>query len=91
MGEVPQVRLTGSVKAVLRVLHAAGGRKLAVAVIARDARLSASTVRTVLTDLGKAKLVQHVLLPSAGVHPPRLGYWLTGAGMDVASAQRVTT
>ncbi len=83
------MRLTGPVKAVLTALHAAGGRKLPVATIARDARVSSSATRTVLADLGKARLVQHMLMPSAGVHPPRLGYWLTGAGMDVASAQRV--
>jgi DNA-binding MarR family transcriptional regulator len=84
VGEVPEVKLTGPVRAVLTALADQHGHKLAVRAIAVQTRLSPPTVRTILSDLGKAKLVQHQLLPSAEGLPPRLGYWLTGAGIDVA-------
>jgi DNA-binding IclR family transcriptional regulator len=88
MGDVPTVKLTAPVKAVLAVLADQHGHKLPVSAIARGSRVSPATVRKVLAELGKARLVQHQLLPSSGVHPPRLAYWLTGAGHDVASAAR---
>lgn len=87
MGELPAVKLTAPVRAVLTALYDGCGRKLPVATISRQSRVSAPTVRKTLADLGKAKLVQHALLPSQGVHPPRLAYWLTGAGIDVATAK----
>lgn len=80
------MKLTRPVRAVLRALHAQHGHKLPVGTIARQARLSATTVRTVLDVLGRARLVQHQLLPSSENRPPRLGYWLTGAGADVAAS-----
>ncbi len=86
VGELPAIRLTSPVRAVLAALVAQHGSKLSVSQIARQARLSASAVRKALGELGKARLVQHVLLPSAENRPPRLGYWLTGAGHEVATA-----
>lgn len=80
------MKLTRPVRAVLRALHAQHGHKLPVGVIAKQAHLSATSVRTVLGVLGRARLVQHTLLPSAENRPPRLGYWLTGAGADVAAS-----
>ena len=74
---------------VLAALADQHGSKLSVSQIARGARLSASAVRVALAALGKSRLVQHMLLPSAGNYPPRLGYWLTGAGHDVATAAKL--
>jgi hypothetical protein len=89
MGDIPEVKLTAAMRAVLRVMRDQHGHKLPVGVIARAARLSATTVRTALDVLGRAKLVQHQLLPSSENRPPRLGYWLTGTGVEVAAS--VTT
>lgn len=87
MGDLPAVKLSAPVRAVLSVLAEQHGHKLPVATIARSSRVSAPTVRKTLAELGKARLVQHTLLPSSGVHPPRLAYWLTGAGIEVATAR----
>lgn len=86
MGELPAVKLTAPVRAVLGALYDGCGRKLPVATIARQSRVSAPTVRKTLAELGKARLVQHAMLPGAGVHPPRLAYWLTGDGMEIATS-----
>lgn len=84
MTDTAPIRLTPSLRVVLRVMARQHGSKLSVAQIAREARLSAPTTRAVLTVLGRARMVQHVLLPSSENRPPRAGYWLTGAGIDVA-------
>lgn len=78
------MKLTGPVRAVVRVLHAARGRKLAVAHIAADARISPSTARGALATLGKARLVQHMLAPGTDSRPPRAVYWLTHDGNALA-------
>lgn len=85
--DVPALKLTRPVRAVLRVLLAGRGRKLAVAHIATDGRLAAATVRVALADMGKAGLVQHVLAPGADRQPPRTVYWLTHDGYNVAAGQ----
>jgi predicted ArsR family transcriptional regulator len=86
--DVPAIRLTAPVRAVLAALAAEHGRKLAVAHIAADARVSPSAVRAALTELGKARLVRHTLAPAVENRPPRLVYWLTGDGLEVATGQR---
>ena len=87
-GDVPEVRLTGAVRAVLNVLCDAAGSKLPVAGIARASRLSPATVRIALADLGKAGLVRHVLAPGYDRHPPRTVYWPTHDGFTVGAAVR---
>lgn len=82
------MRLTGPVRAVVRALADARGSRLAVGQIARDARLSPTTVRAALATLGKARLVQHTLAPGADRQPPRTVYWLTGDGYKLAVAGR---
>lgn len=89
VGELPEIKLTATVRAVLAALVDQHGVKLPVSQIARQAHLSATTVRVALDALGKARLVQHMLLPSSENRPPRLGFWLTGAGHDVATASKV--
>lgn len=79
------MKLTGPLRAVVRVLAAARGIKLPVAHIARDARLSPATVRAALAELGKARLVQHVLAPGRDTTPARTVYWLTGDGYALAA------
>ena len=82
------MKLSGPVRAVLRVLGAARGRRLAVAHISADARVSPSSVRVALAELGKARLVQHALAPGADRQPPRMVYWLTSDGYAAAADQR---
>lgn len=81
------MKLTGPVRAVVRVLAAARGTKQPVAHIARDARLSPATVRVALAELGKARLVQHVMAPTTERTPARAVYWLTGDGYTLATSQ----
>ena len=83
--EVPAVRLTRSVKAVMSALAASSGQRLAVAHVARDARLAPSTVRAALAELEKGRLVRHTLAPGYDLVPPRLVYWLTSDGVAVAT------
>ena len=72
---------------MLRVLADNHGRRLPVATIAREGRLSATAVRTALATLGKARLVRHTLAPGFDRTPPRTVYWLTGDGIAVATDQ----
>lgn len=83
-----ELRLTGAVRAVLSALVAAGGSKLPVAAIARDARLSAGAVRVAAAVLEKAGLVQHTLAPGQDTRPPRTVYWPTHDGFTVEAAVR---
>lgn len=85
--DIAPLRLTGGVRAVLRVLHRNYGSRMPVASIARDGRLSAAATRTALAALGKAGLVRHTLAPGYDRTPPRTVYWLTGAGAEVAAGQ----
>lgn len=87
--EIPDVRLTAPLRAVLAALAAAHGRRLAVAHVARDARISATTARNALAALEKARLVRHALAPGVDRQPPRTVYWLTGDGAAVATGQPV--
>jgi predicted AAA+ superfamily ATPase len=87
--EIPDLKLTPALRAVLRVLAANHGRRLPVATLAREGRLSATTVRAALAELGKARLVRHTLAPGFDRQPPRTVYWLTGDGVEVATGQPV--
>lgn len=91
MGEVEPVKLNRSVRSALVALADAHGTRLTISQVAKDARLSASTTRKTLTDLEKAGLVRRTMLPSCETRPPRPGYWLTGAGIDVALVARART
>lgn len=84
-GEVADVRLTGTVRAVLKALVAARGRQLPVATLARESHRSGSAVRNALAELGKAGLVQHQLVREPD-RPPRLVYWPTHDGFTVGAA-----
>lgn len=85
------MKLTGAVRAVLRVLGQTRGRRLHVAQISTDARVTPAAVRVALAELGKARLVQHMLAPGFDRTPARNVYWLTGDGWALAASQRSTT
>ncbi len=90
MTDVPDLKLTHPVRAVMRALAACHNCRMPVAHLSREARLSPSAVRVALTALGKARLVQHALAPGADRQPPRMVYWLTGSGVAVATGQTPT-
>ena len=85
--EVPPIKITKSVRAVLLALHQKAGVKLSVQELARTTRLGPHTVRTALSGLEKGKLVQHVLQEHVKDRPPHLVYWITQAGRHVAADQ----
>lgn len=82
------MKLTPTLRAVVRALAAARGTKLAVGHVARDTRMSATTVRGALDVLERGRLVQHTLAPGQENRPARTVYWLTGDGLAVAAAGR---
>jgi hypothetical protein len=84
MSEVPAVKLSRTRRRVLAVMAEQHGHRLTVSQIARQAVLSAATVRRALLDLERGKLVRHTMLPAHENHPARAGYWLSGAGIEVA-------
>lgn len=86
--DLPTLKLSGPVRAVLRVLGQSRGRRLHIAQISTDARVSPTGVRTALAEMGKARLVQHMLAPGFDRTPPRAVYWLTGDGYAAAASLR---
>lgn len=83
--EVPAIRLSRSVRAVLGVLSDRAGVKLSIRDLAKATSLSPATVRNALATLGKARLVQHMTQTTVPDRPPHQVYWITQAGRDIAA------
>lgn len=79
------MKLTPAVRAVLQALAAQHGAKLSVRHLAAQTRLQPPVVRVALAAAGRGRLVQHVLQRDVPDQPPRTVFWLTGAGLAVAT------
>lgn len=86
LDEVPAVKLTGPVRAVLAVLARRPGHKLGVRDLAKATGRSPGSVRGALTALGKGRLVRHMIQQQETDRPPYAVWWITQAGRDVAAA-----
>lgn len=86
MDEVPDLKLTVSVRKVLAALAATpAGVKLDVRDVARRARVADSTARNVLGVLCEVRLAQAMPMPEKD-KPLRRVYWLNRHGRALAAA-----
>lgn len=86
MRDVPSIKLSAGVRAVLAVLADHAGVKLSIRDLARECGRSPSVVRKAVTELEKGALARHMVQAHEPDRPPHPVYWATQAGRDVAHA-----
>ncbi|MCZ7478921.1 hypothetical protein [Micromonospora sp. WMMC273] len=83
-GEVPAIRLTGAVRAVLAVMGERAGVKLGVRELAIATGRSPGAVRGALATLERGRLIRHMQQRDVPDRPAHTVWWITSLGRETA-------